>query len=96
MVKFQQRYQKTVRQEGRKAFFRLVLFGADEGSELEQVTEEDRAYNESRFSEVRDAIFANPYQKVWGGEGEPALPRLNLLTVSVNLGTLFDRMTDLQ
>jgi hypothetical protein len=46
----------------------------------EQVTEEDRAYNESRFSEVRDAIFANPYQKVWGGEGEPALPRLNLLT----------------
>jgi hypothetical protein len=62
----------------------------------EQVTEEDRAYNESRFSEVRDAIFANPYQKVWGGEGEPALPRLNLLTVSVNLGTLFDRMTDLQ
>ena len=61
-----------------------------------QVTEEDRAYNESRFSEVRDAIFANPYQKVWGGEGEPALPRLNLLTVSVNLGTLFDRMTDLQ
>jgi len=57
----------------------LVLFGADEGSELEQVTEEDRAYNESCFSEVRDAIFANPYQKVWGGEGEPALPRLNLL-----------------
>jgi hypothetical protein len=35
MVKFQQRYQKTVRQEGRKAFFRLVLFGADEGSELQ-------------------------------------------------------------
>ena len=83
----------------------------------EQVTEEDRAYNESRFSEVRDAIFANPYKKVWGGEGEPALPnyevtlaerfarhpsirsalpRLNLLNVSVNLGTLFDRMTDLQ
>jgi hypothetical protein len=62
----------------------------------EQVTEEDRAYNESRFSEVRDAIFANPYQKVWSGEGEPALPRLNLLTVSVNLGTLFDRMTDLE
>jgi hypothetical protein len=80
----------------------------------EQVTEEDRAYNESRFSEVRDAIFANPYQKVWGGEGiaelrshsaerfarhpsiRSALPRLNLLNVSVNLGTLFDRMTDLQ
>jgi len=33
----------------------------------------DRAYNESRFSEVRDAIVANSYQKVWGGEGESAL-----------------------
>ena len=77
----------------------------------------DRAYNESRFSEAREAIVANSYQKVWGGEGEPALPnyeitllsvfarhpsirfglpRLNLLTVSVNFGTLFDRITDLQ
>ena len=40
----------------------------------EQVTEEDRAYKGSRFSEVRDAIFANPYQRVWGGAGEPPLP----------------------
>ena len=40
----------------------------------EQVTEEDRAYQGSRFSEVRDAIFANPYQKIWGGAGEPPLP----------------------
>ena len=40
----------------------------------ERVTEEDRAYQGSRFSEVRDAIFANPYQKVWGGAGEPPLP----------------------
>jgi hypothetical protein len=29
----------------------------------------DRAYNKSRFSEVRDAIVANSYQKVWGSEG---------------------------
>jgi hypothetical protein len=40
----------------------------------EQVTDEDRAYSGSRFSEVRDALFANPYQRVWGGSGEPALP----------------------
>jgi hypothetical protein len=40
----------------------------------EAVTEEDRAYKGSRFAEVRDALFANPYQKVWGGDGEPALP----------------------
>jgi hypothetical protein len=41
---------------------------------IQQVTEEDRAYNGSRFSEVREAIFANPYQVVWGREGEPPLP----------------------
>jgi len=40
----------------------------------EAITEADRAYNGSRFAEVRDAIFANPYQKVWGGEGEASLP----------------------
>lgn len=40
----------------------------------EQFTDEDRAYKGSRFSEVRDALFANPYQRVWGGEGEPPLP----------------------
>jgi hypothetical protein len=40
----------------------------------EQITDEDRAYSGSRFSEVRDALFANPYQRVWGGGGEPALP----------------------
>ena len=36
--------------------------------------DEDRAYAGSRFSEVVDAIFANPYQRVWGAAGEPPLP----------------------
>jgi hypothetical protein len=40
----------------------------------EQVTEDDRRYKGSRFSEVREALFANPYQKVWGAPGEPPLP----------------------
>ncbi|HEU0157040.1 MAG TPA: hypothetical protein VFQ82_13285 [Stellaceae bacterium] len=40
----------------------------------EEVTAEDRAYRGSRFSEVRDAVFANRYQRVWGAAGEPALP----------------------
>jgi hypothetical protein len=44
----------------------------DVGSE--QFTDEDRRYSGSRFREVVDALFANPYQKVWGGEGEPPLP----------------------
>src|SRR5678816_3559891 len=30
----------------------------------EAITDQDRAYNGSRFAEVRDAIFANPYQQV--------------------------------
>ncbi|MGE0196606.1 MAG: hypothetical protein AB7P48_13395, partial [Methylocystis sp.] len=39
-----------------------------------QFVKEDRVYSGSRFSEVRDAVFANPYQKVWGAPGEPPLP----------------------
>lgn len=50
---------------------------------VEQMTAEDRTYPESRFSEVRKAIFANPYQKVWGGAGEPPLP-----TYKVTLGNV--------
>jgi hypothetical protein len=44
----------------------------DVGSE--QFTDEDRLYAGSRFRDVVDALFANPYQKVWGREGEPPLP----------------------
>ena len=40
----------------------------------EQLTDEDRGYGGSRFSDVVDALFANPYQRVWGGEGQPPLP----------------------
>jgi hypothetical protein len=40
----------------------------------EQFTDEDRVYSGSRFRDVVDALFDNPYQKVWGREGEPALP----------------------
>jgi len=36
----------------------------------EEVTDDDRAYHGSRFAEVRDAIFANPYHAVWGREGQ--------------------------
>ena len=54
----------------------------------EQVTEEDRTYRGSRFSEVRDAIFANPYQKVWGGTGEPPLPVYSVSLASAVRGIL--------
>src|ERR1700739_2180542 len=54
----------------------------------EQVTDEDRAYRGSRFSEVRDALFANPYQKLWGGLGEPPLPVYDATLWSVLRGSL--------
>lgn len=54
----------------------------------EQVTDEDRAYQGSRFLEVCDALFANPYQKVWGGAGEPPWPAYQVTLSSVLRGVL--------
>jgi len=54
----------------------------------ESITEEDRAYEGSRFSEVRDALFANPYQRVWGGDAEAALPVYKVTLSSVLRGIL--------
>lgn len=36
--------------------------------------EEDRGYSGSRFKDVHEAIFANPYYKIWGAPDEPPLP----------------------
>ena len=67
----------------------------------EQFTDEDRMYAGSRFREVVAALFANPYQHVWGGAGEPPLPVQDVTIRSV-FGTLlsfgkpgrFDRATE--
>ena len=40
----------------------------------EEFTASDRLYAGSRFSEVRAALFANPYYRTWGGPGESPLP----------------------
>lgn len=42
---------------------------------IEGLADDDRQFKGSRFAEVRDAIFANPYQKVWGAPGEAAFER---------------------
>jgi hypothetical protein len=39
-----------------------------------EITSEDRDYKGSRYADVVGSIFANPYQRVWGAAGEPALP----------------------
>ena len=53
----------------------------------EQVTEEDRAYAGSHFSEVRDAIFADPYQEIWGAPDAPPLPTNGVTLSKVLRGT---------
>ena len=50
---------------------------------IEAFTEEDRSYRGSTFREVVDALFANPYQRVWGRENEQPLP-----VYQVTLGSL--------
>src|SRR5262245_38625123 len=54
----------------------------------QEVTEADRAYEGSRFADVRAALWANPYQGVWGREGEPPLPRYRVSLLSVLRGAL--------
>ena len=42
---------------------------------VQRITEEDRNYRGSRYAEVKGAVFANPYQSIWGAAGEPPLPQ---------------------
>src|SRR5262249_42701445 len=41
---------------------------------IEGITDEDRAYRGSRFSDAREALSANPSQRTGGAEGDPPLP----------------------
>jgi hypothetical protein len=55
---------------------------------IEETTDEDRAYPGSRFSEVKSALFANPYQRVWGCADQPSLPSYDVTVSSVLRGIL--------
>jgi len=63
---------------------------ADEEVGAEAIGPEDKSYSGSRFKDVVDALFANPYQKVWGRAGEPPLPVKDVTLQSV-FGGLFSR-----
>lgn len=54
----------------------------------EQLTDADRGYRGSRFSEVCQAIFANPYRPLWGAAGEPVWPDYAVTLRSVLRGAL--------
>jgi hypothetical protein len=55
---------------------------------IEGMTQADRDYRGSRFSEVKAALFDNPYQRVWGAPDEPALPVYQVTLASVLRGIL--------
>jgi hypothetical protein len=61
---------------------------AESDPRLEAMTDEDRAYRGARYRDVVDAIFANPYQRVWGGPGEPPLPVYPVTLAGVLAGAL--------
>jgi hypothetical protein len=52
-----------------------------------RVLDEGRPYAGARFADVVHALFANPYQKVWGAAGEPPLP-----VYEVTLRSVFEGM----
>lgn len=54
----------------------------------ESLTDADRAYGGSRFAEVRDAIFANPYQETWGRDDAAPLPIYKVTLSSVLHGAM--------
>ena len=53
------------------------------------VADEDRGHAGSRYPDVVAALFANPYQRIWGGAGEPALPVYEVTFTSVFGGLIF-------
>jgi hypothetical protein len=64
--------------------------------QLESVTDEDRAYAGSRFADVVAAVFANPYQRVWGASGEAPLPvhAVTFRSVAAGLQRASERAVD--
>ncbi len=57
----------------------------------EEITDEDRRYRGSRFSEVRDAVLANPYPEGLGRNSQARLPVYRVTLLSVLRGILSPR-----
>ncbi len=55
---------------------------------IEGLSDDDRNFAGSRFAEARDAIFANPYQKIWGAQGQPPFERVPVTFGTVMRGLL--------
>src|SRR6266851_1420067 len=48
---------------------------------IEAVVDADRAYSGSRFREVRDAVFSEPYSGIWDGDGRMPTYQVTLKSV---------------
>ncbi len=55
---------------------------------IEGLTREDAEFQGSRYSEVRQAVWANPYQKVWGMPDAPSFERFPVTLGSTLRGVL--------
>jgi hypothetical protein len=53
----------------------------------QELTQEDTDAHGSRFRDVKAAIFANPYQPVWGDPNAPPLPHYQTTNTSVYAGS---------
>ena len=68
---------------------RPVITEADPRLGIQGFTAADqRAVARSRFSVVRDAVFANPYQKVWGANGNAPFERYSVTFMPLIKGLL--------
>jgi hypothetical protein len=54
----------------------------------QEFSADDRTYAGSRFADVVAALFANPYQAVWGGVGQPPLPVYEVTLANVAGGVV--------
>ena len=54
------------------------MSGDGNGYGIEAFAPDDEKFAGSRFSEVRNAVYANPYQKVWGAKGEKPFERFSV------------------
>lgn len=59
-----------------------------EGLGPQELTSEDRKYDGSRYREVRDALFENPYYDTWEGPGSVRWPDYRVTLGSVVTGLL--------
>lgn len=55
---------------------------------VQEITVDDRGYSGSRFADLVQALFENPYQRVWGAPGERPFPVYEVTLAGLSRGIL--------